>query len=228
MTLRAPAVLSASFLTLMGASALAQQAVVTQITGLASHINQPNSSPVVGVAVNNAGHFAGMTNLYGYDPATGISYPGVVHSFLATTPAGATDIGVLGVDPPPFQFPRAENFATGLNSLDQISAWGGDAAFFGRVIANTWLPAPAYGFPAGLIRLPSLNAPNIDRAYGINDSGIVVGESRDPSNNIRPVRWTLAGGASPINDIAVGFGPNGRAFAVNNAGQIVGQVNEPN
>jgi Immunoglobulin domain len=218
--------LSASLLaTGVATSALAQQAVVTQIPGLPSAINQPNSSPV---AVNNAGHFAGMTNLYGFDPNSGISYPGVTHSFLATDPATATDIGVLGVDPPPFQFPRAENFATSLNSLDQMSAYGGDAAFFGRVIANAWLPTPAYGFPAGLVRLPSLTAPNIDRAYGINDSGIVVGESRDPSNNIRPVRWTLAGGAFPIDDIAVGFGPNGRCFAVNNAGQITGQVNEPN
>src|SRR5262245_54868605 len=54
--------------------ALAQQAVVTPVPGLPSAINVPNSS-VVGV--NNAGHFVGLTNLYGFDPASGISYPGV-------------------------------------------------------------------------------------------------------------------------------------------------------
>jgi hypothetical protein len=222
---RAASALSALTLAACSGLTLAQQAVVTQIQGLPNPINQPNSSPV---AINNAGHFAGMSGLYGFDPATGTSYPGVTHSFLSTDGVNATDIGVLGVDPPPFVFPRAETFATGLNSIDQMSAYGGNAAFFGVVFAEAWLPTPAYGFPAGLLQLPSLTTQNIDRAYGINDNGIVVGESRDPANNTRPVMWTLANGTATVIDVAPGIGPNGRAYAVNNAGQVVGQLNEPN
>ena len=220
-----PRALLAASIFFGAAPALAQRAVVTPIRGLPSAINQPNSSPV---SINNAGHSAGMTNLYGYDPNTGTSYPGVTHSFLSTTTLDATDLGVLGMDPPPFSFPRAETFATHINSLDQVSAYGGDTAYQGVVFATTWLPTPAYGLPAGLVRLPSLTTRNIDRAWGLNDSGIIVGESRDASNNVRPVRWVLDSGIATITDLAPGLGPNGRCFAVNNAGQVTGQLNEPN
>jgi hypothetical protein len=225
MATRAPIALSAFVLAACSGLAVAQQAVVNQIPGLPNPINQPNSSPV---AVNNAGHYAGMSGLYGFDPATGTSYPGITHSFLSTDGINATDIGVLGTDPPPFVFPRADTFATGINGVDQMSAYGGDVAFFGVVFAEAWLPTPAYGYPAGLVQLPSLTTQNIDRAFGINDNGIVVGESRDPANNVRPVKWTLQNGAATVIDIAPGIGPNGRAYAVNNAGQVVGQLNEPN
>jgi hypothetical protein len=204
---------------------LAQQAVVTPIPGLPSAINTPNSSAA---GINNAGHILGLTDLYGFDPASGTSYPGVAHSFLSLSPASATDIGVLGTDPPPFVFPRAENFATHINSVDQVAAFGENAAFFGLVYAEAWLPTPAYGFPAGLIQLPSLTTPDIDRAWGMNDSGVVVGETRDAANNVRAARWTLQNGAATIIDIAPALGPNARAMAVNNLGQIVGQANEPN
>jgi hypothetical protein len=207
-------------------SSLAQQAVVTPIAGLLSPINnQPNSSSV---GVNNAAHFVGLSGLYGFDPATGISYPGVNHSFLATDPNSAVDIGVLGIDPAPFVFPRPENTASAINSLDQISAYASDLAFPGLLFANVWLPSTAYGFPSGLVRLPSLTTPDIDRAFGLNDSGLVAGESRDASNNTRPVLWTLQNGVATVTDIAPGFGPNGRTYAVNSLGQAVGQVNEPN
>jgi hypothetical protein len=205
-------------------TAFAQQAVVTAVHGLPSAINVPNSSLV---GINNAGHYAGITDLYGFDPFNNISYPGVAHSFLSTDGVNAIDIGVLGVDPAPFEFPRPENIATDINNLDQIAANSGDVAFPGVLFATAWLPADAHGFPSGLVRLPSLTTRNIDRAFGFNDSGVLVGESRDAENNTRPVRWVMSNGTATIEDIAPGIGPNGRAFDVNNLGQIVGQLNEP-
>ena len=100
--------------------------------------------------------------------------------------------------------------AEAINAKGQIAAWSWHGA-----------DSEAYRWTDGAVQI--LEAPgNLRRyAYGINDAGQVVGYVQTtPITEERPVLWERDGALIEL-DLPDGF-TEGRATAINNAGQIVG------
>jgi probable HAF family extracellular repeat protein len=69
--------------------------------------------------------------------------------------------------------------------------------------------------------LPTLGG-NYGEALGINNTGVIVGNSAPVSNvGYRPFRYVVGG---TIQDLGTFGGMNGSAYAINDAGQIVGSA----
>ncbi|HUF65220.1 MAG TPA: PKD domain-containing protein [Gemmatimonadaceae bacterium] len=77
----------------------------------------------------------------------------------------------------------------------------------------------AFVRPAGgqIIDIGTLPGDVRSWAYGISESGVVVGFSSNASNQSRPFTWTASGGMQPLGTIA------GLAIAVHDNGIVVGQ-----
>ena len=64
-------------------------------------------------------------------------------------------------------------------------------------------------------------------AYGINDSGQVVGEAHDPNNSSRAFRTAANQPINPAtDDLGTLGGGNARAYGINNSGQAVGEATD--
>lgn len=117
---------------------------------------------------------------------------------------------------------RVDSEASALNSFSEVI---GTAYNFGSPprnrLAFIYLPSPAYTLPAGINSLGTLGGQE-SQAFGINDSGQVVGGAQDSSGNMRPFRWangtmtdlgTLGGSSRSVLH---------RAEAINSSGDVVG------
>lgn len=107
----------------------------------------------------------------------------------------------------------SSSFALDLNNLGQIT---------GNAQTPVGQPAPRlnaflwqHGTMTNLGVLPGSN--NFSRGYGINDAGVIVGES--DNNSPRPFRWE---NGTMIQLPALQAGLGGVAHGINNAGVIVG------
>jgi len=94
-----------------------------------------------------------------------------------------------------------------------------------------WLPAPAYGLPAGMNDLGVLGAGPLHAAYDLNNLGQVVGWSDLEAGVRRPFLWLPApayGLSAGLHNLGTlggsGPGQNNWANAINAAGQVVGQA----
>lgn len=92
---------------------------------------------------------------------------------------------------------------------------------FSPVTYHLYLPASAYGLPAGATTLRALDGSNSVRLAALNDSGVVVGESQVDSGPYHMTVWTsgVATEVEPVGSdgtIVTGF---------NNLGHIVGAMN---
>ena len=151
----------------------------------------------------------------------------VPHAFVWTDGV-MTDLGTIEPDPAPGVFPRPGAMGVDINNLGQ--AVGIYDAMSGWPWAFIWLPEPAYGLPAGMSMLPRLaESQELARAFSINDSGQIVGESR-PENSVgvRAVRWDCVDGEWQVTDLGSLDGnpeATARAYDINALGQIVGQSN---
>ncbi len=183
----------------------------------------PNSSAS---AINANGALAGTSAISGgfvwITPGHGIAEPWNTHAVLFADGA-LQDLGVLGEDAPPDEFPRPTSFAWGINGLRQVV---GDATIVGDGYyrAFLWLPEPDYGLPAGMTEVPRLTVQA--RAYDINDDGVVVGESRLTPGSLGPraVRWEAIDGEWIITDLGSLGQEYSIAYGINNLGQVTGSA----
>jgi probable HAF family extracellular repeat protein len=108
------------------------------------------------------------------------------------------------------------NAACAINDADQVTGYSQDA--------NGNLLAFAYTKDGGIKALGALDGGQGGEAFGINDSGQIVGDSQNASDDHRPALF--ADGA--VKDLAVGIAQNSNAFrtayAINAAGEIVGRT----
>ncbi len=121
--------------------------------------------------------------------------------------------------------------AYGINGLGQVVGQSTDPVpVDNRTVRHAflWLPATAYGFPAGMNDLGTLYFSA--EAGDINDSGVVVGSSRQSMADgygLRAFVWDSANGMRDLN-LLVGSLPAGwnldNANAVSNDGTIVGNA----
>lgn len=145
--------------------------------------------------INDAGQVAGHF-------LTGMRY----HAFRYTPGLGAVDLGTPA---------GADTFAEGINAAGHI---------VGRMSSSAGTHAFRYTDEAGFQDLHS-GAASASAASGINDGGDVVGYMLSPAAPMRAFVYTDARGMIDLNtliDPASGWVLNA-AWAINNAGEIVGE-----
>ena len=130
--------------------------------------------------------------------------------------AGMNSLGTLGGD---------QSQALDVNSLGEVA--GGAQEGTGNYYPFIWLPsgsAPKYGFgSAGMNDLDVLTGGTTSHAFGINDSGQVVGASEITGGDYRAFIWAN-GTMTDLNDL---LDPNStwvlvRAMDINADGEISG------
>jgi uncharacterized membrane protein len=197
---------------------------VTEIGALPDATPTIPTPPTSGAsAINANGAVVGSSAISGgcveIAPGSEICEPWITHGVLWN--GELQDLGVLGLDQPPDVFPRPASDAHGINTLAQAV---GDATIVGDGYyhAFLWLPEAAYGLPAGMNEVPRFAVQA--RAYGINDAGIIVGESRLGPGSLgpRPVRWEATDGEWAITDLGSLGQEYGIAYGINSLGQITG------
>jgi len=105
-----------------------------------------------------------------------------------------------------------------INNRAAIAGWATDAAK---------KPHPfTFSLSAGLTRLPELAGHDAGHAYGINDDGLVVGDSYLDSDPQATVRAFLREGSTTHDLGTLAGGTNSIAYAINNFRQIVGEAND--
>ncbi len=147
-----------------------------------------------GYAINNTGQAAGITWTASGDPRGFVS-----------TPGGIVSLGTLG---------GTQSVANAINNAGQVAGWSslpGDQQFRAFVSG-----------PGGLTALGTLGGFS-SIAYGINDAGRVAGTSYLTGNAVAHAFVTGASGAL-IDLGTLGGTGNSDAFAINNAGQVVGRA----
>ena len=132
------------------------------------------------------------------------------HAFRWTSGGGMQDVGTLGgngfLD---------NSYGNGINSAGQVAGKSYYNTGFAGVVDRAFVWTPG----SGMQMLPTLGG-NSGVAYGINDSGQVVGVASNASGRDRPFLWTATGG---IQDLGVLSGYNaGLANAINASGQVAG------
>lgn len=123
-------------------------------------------------------------------------------------PAGMNDLGDLpgGQD---------QSQAAAINTAGQVAGYSGyDSGDGWGTHAFLWLPAAAYGLPAGMNDLGDLPG-GYDNSYGfgMNDAGQVVGRGSTEAG-LRAFLWDPVNGMQDLGE--------GEARDVNDAGQVVG------
>ncbi len=151
-------------------------------------------------AINNVGQIAGVSGISsGPENAN--------HAFLWTNNI-MMDLGTLPGD--------LESAATGINDEGQVIGSSDDRPFL-------WLPAPAYGLPAGMHNLAAFSDdPNPGQVYGLNNDGQIVGQVNFGEGH-KAFLWDR-GTAHDLNDL---IDPEAgwdliRATDINENGEIVG------
>jgi probable HAF family extracellular repeat protein len=167
--------------------------------------------PFVGVAINDAGQVAGTQNP-GVHPA---DQP-PARAMLYTPGVGVQDLGTLGGT-------RSEAYA--LNELGQVVGYSTNA--YGVPHAFLWTPGVGMQDVVG-----GGGVSNVSVARGINDRGEVVGEMSLPyptptgKAEWRAFLWTPRGGLRSLGALGGELTSSG-AYAINNAGQVVGRSYSP-
>jgi probable HAF family extracellular repeat protein len=163
-----------------------------------------NSSQVVGVAGNRAfrwtiDQFTDLGTLGGpFSSANCINELGIVVG-RASMPNGITHACMWKPDDSIQDLSTPENIAaseaTSVNSIGQI------VGFFSFASSNT-IPTHAFIWESGIgmVDIGTLGGAS-SWAYSINDSGVVVGSSLDPSGRRRAFLWTKAMGMADLNDL---------------------------
>jgi uncharacterized membrane protein len=162
--------------------------------------------------------FALRLNDVGQSVGRGQTVAGVNHATLWQSPSQIVDLGLL---------PNADySGARAINEQGIIVAWSrtaGTQQWDGFV----WTPDIANGAVGAIKVLPRYSGRPRNFPESINDQGVIVGYSEDADGFPYAVRW------SPLNDGSGGYaapialdagGQPARAYDVNNAGTIVGQV----
>jgi len=116
-------------------------------------------------------------------------------AFLYSSATGMTNLGTLS----------GVSSATGINSGGQVAGNSGDYAFL-------------YSSSTGMSSLGSLGGGWSD-AYGINDSGQVVGDSYTASYADHAFLYSSSKGMTDLGTLG---GSTSTAYGINNSGQIVG------
>ncbi|MCC6406140.1 MAG: hypothetical protein IT453_03165 [Planctomycetes bacterium] len=153
------------------------------------------------------------------------AFTGEKHAFLWTKlpqyglPAGATDLGTLGGT-----FADAQ----GINALGQTTggAFTASSPFSQR--AYLWLPAPAYGLPAGMNALGTLGGTQVaSRGEGINALGQLAGTSfgGNPGDQTAFLWLPVAdlGLASGMHSLGTLGGASSFGVDLNAHGEVVGR-----
>lgn len=108
--------------------------------------------------------------------------------------------------------------AEALNNRATIAGWANDASERPRAFT--------YSLAQGLAQLPELPGHDASHAYGINDDGLVVGDSFKLSDPQATVRAFLREGSSTIDLGSLPGGSNAVAYAINGFRQVVGEAND--
>ena len=155
-------------------------------------------------AINESGHVAGASQV-----AIGSS---ASHAYLWRPGTGLTDLGTLGGTNSSASAANAAGFVVGSSQLVGNSS---TQAFLWRLDTNTMTPLGTLGG-------------NNSSAIGINVASHVAGTSDVTGGGTRPFLWTEAdglldhGGLGGLGGLG-GTDSLGRAFGINDLGQIVGR-----
>lgn len=168
-----------------------------------------NDTSGAATAINDRGEVVGISGLC--DQAVG-RYS-AIHAVLWQN-NHATDLGNLGV--PAWNTPMAINEHGVVVGFANVSG-GGSAGNF-NAHAFIWTAA------GGMRDLGTLPGDSISEALGINDEGVIVGESCG-ANGCRAVLWRHNGGIVDINTLVAPGYTDQLVFAndINDAGVITGQ-----
>jgi len=94
---------------------------------------------------------------------------------------------------------------------------------FGHVVGSSYTPLGLHAYlwttSQGMQDLGTLGGSN-SVAYGINDSGTVVGQADLANGDVHAFSWTRSGG---MQDLGTLGGHESAAFGINDAGEIVGE-----
>jgi uncharacterized membrane protein len=157
-------------------------------------------------------------NAIGQSVGRGWTVAGVTHALLWQSPSQVVDLGLL---------PNSDySGGRAINTQGVIVGWSrttGTQVWDGFV----WTPNVANGAVGTIKVLPRYSGRPRNFPESINDQGVIVGYSEDANGFPYAVRWT------PLNDGSGGYaapvaletgGQPARAYDVNEAGTIVGQV----
>lgn len=121
---------------------------------------------------------------------------------LVTAPVVATPYAVTDLGTP----------AGGLDAVSGINSAG-------VIVGNTGSSAFVWSASSGFTYLSAIPGYAYSFAYGINDSGQVVGSSYSSASGQRASLWQ---GGRPVEDLGTLASGDSAAYAINSAGQIVG------
>jgi len=148
---------------------------------------------------------------YGINNASPVQVVGASgnRAFLWTEGSGMMNLGTL----PGGNYVEAR----AINDSGEIVGSAADAS--GNTHAFLWLPAPAYGLPAGMNDLGTLGG-STSHAYDIDNSGRVVGEARNSAGRTHAFRWQN-GSMTDLGTLSGGLFSS--AYGINASGVAVGQ-----
>jgi probable HAF family extracellular repeat protein len=182
----------------------AQHAFITGANGISmSDLGTLGGTYSYGSAINSSGQVVGDSNMSGDNRN---------HAFI-TGPngVGMTDLGTLG---------GSNSSAAGINTQGQVVGWSSIGFDFSIGYESTHaFITGANG--VGMTDLGTLGGLNGSHAYGINDSGLVVGDSYTTGNAADHAFITGANGVG-MKDLGSLGGDTSVAYGINASGIVVG------